>query len=147
MGDPLSITAGVIAIAGFAYSSAKALKEVIRSFSNAPKFLQDIGEDLQNLESLLQALQQPLHGVPDAKLSENERACFKSLEPALKACEAMCNDFSAKLSKMTSHSQEDKVSWWDRARLYFNEQDVALLKSNLEKHKQTVDIAIGVATL
>ena len=147
MTDPLSITASVIAVAGLAYSSAKTLNEVIRSFSNAPKVLQDIGRDLQILQNLLQALQQPLNGVPNANLSEDEKACYESLRPALQACKSLCDEFSAHLSKMTSHSQGDKVNWWDRARLHFNEKDVALLKSDLEKHKQTVDIAIGVATL
>jgi hypothetical protein len=147
MTDPLSITAGVIAVAGLAYSSAKTLNEAITSFLNAPKVLQDIGKDLQILQNLLQALQQSLNGVPNTNLSENERACFESLRPALEACKGICDDFSAKLSKMTSHSQGDKVNWWDRARLHFNEKDVALLKLDLEKHKQTVDIAIGVATL
>jgi hypothetical protein len=147
MGDPLSVTAGVIAVAGLAYSSAKALNEAIASFLNAPKVLRDIGKDLGILQNLLQALQQPLDGVPNADLSNDQKACFESLKPALEACKGMCDDFTLKLSKMTSHSQADKVSWRDRARLHFNEKDVALLQSDLEKHKQTVDVAIGVATL
>ena len=147
MTDPLSITASVITVAGLAYSSAKTLNEVITSFSNAPKVLEDIGKDLQVLQNLLRALQQPLNGVPNANLSENEKACYESLTPALVVCKGKCDEFSAKLSKMTSHSQGDKVNWWDRARLHFNEKDVALLKSDLEKHKQTIDIAIGIATL
>ena len=146
MGDPLSVTAGVIAVAGLAYSSAKVLKEMIASFSNAPKLLQNIGEDLQVLQSLIQALQQPLDGVLDADLSDDQKACFESLKPALEACKRTCDDFVSKLSKMTSHSRADSVSWWDRARLHFNEKDVALLKSDLEIHKQTVDVTIGVAT-
>ena len=147
MADPLSVTAGVIAVAGLACSSAKALQEVITSFSNAPEVLRDIGKDLGILQRLLESLQQPLNEVPNADLSDDQKACFESLKPALQACSEMCRGFTSKLSKMTSHSQADKVNWWDRAKMYFNEKDLALLKSNLEKYKQTVDIAIGVATM
>ena len=147
MGDPVSVTASVIAVAGFAYSSAKTLKEAIVSFLNAPKVLRDIGEDLGILQNLLQALQQPLKRVSNADLSNDQKACFESLKPALEACKGMCDNFALKLSKMTSHSQADKVDWRDRARLHFNEKDIAMLKSDLEKHKQTVDVAIGIATL
>ena len=147
MGDPLSVTAGVIAVAGLAYTSAKTLKDAISSFLNAPEVLRDIGNDLGIFQNVLQSLQQPLVGVPNANLSDDQKACFESLKPALGACRGMCDEFACKLSKMTSHSQPDKVNWWDRARLHFNEKDLALLKSNLEKHKQTVDVAIGVATM
>ena len=147
MGDPLSVTAGIIAVAGLAYSSAKTLKETISSFLNAPEVLRDLGKDLGIFQTLLQALQQPLDGVPNTDLSNDQKACFENLKPALSACTEMCDRFASKLSRLTSHSQTDKVGWWDRARLHFNEKDVALLKSDLEKHKQTVDVAIGVATL
>ena len=121
MTDPLSITASVIAVPGLAYSSAKTLNEVITSFSNAPKVLEDIGKDLQILQNLLRALQQPLNGVPNANLSEDEKACYESLRLALEACKGMCDEFSAKLSKMTSHSQGDKVNWWDNVASIMNE--------------------------
>ena len=147
MADPLSVTAGVIAVAGFAYSSAKTLKELITSFSDAPQVLHELGADLGILQNLIQALQQPLKGVPNAELSDDQKACFESLKPALEACKQKCDTFTSKLSKMTSHSQAGKVNWWDRARMHFNANDIAILKSDLEKHKQTVDVAIGVATL
>ena len=142
MTDPLSITASVIAIAGM-----QTLNEIVTSFSNAPKVLEDIGKDFQILQNLVQALQQPLSGVPNANLSKDEKACYERLRPALRALKGMCDEFSAKLSRMTSHSQGYKVNWWYRARLHFNERDVALLKSDFDKHKQSIDVAIGVATL
>lgn len=85
-----------------------------------------------------------LNEVPNANLSNDEKACFESLEAALKVCKTMCDDFASKISKMTSHSQ---AKWWDRARLHFYEKDLTLLKSNLETHKQTVTVVIGIATL
>lgn len=147
MTDPFSISVGVIAIAGLAYSSAKTLKETITSFVNAPKIFLDIGSDLQTLQDLLRALQLPLNGVPNTDFSDDAKATFESMRPALESCKGLCDDFTVKLSKLTSHSHGDKVSWWDRTKLHFNEKDVALLKMDLEKHKQTVDMVIGVATL
>ena len=147
MADPCSVTASVIAVAGLAYSSAKKLKELITSFSDAPQVLHDLGTDLGLLQSLMQALQQSLEGVSNADLSNDQKACFESLKPALEACKGMCDTFTSKLSKMTSRSQAGRVNWWDRARIHFNTNDIAILKSDLEKYKQTVDVAIEVATL
>lgn len=90
MGDPLSVTASVIAVTRLAYSSAKSLKEAIASSLNTPEELRDLGKDLGVLQNLLQALLQSLDGAPNANLSNDQKACFESMKPALSACKEMC---------------------------------------------------------
>ena len=147
MSDPLSITAGVIAVAGLAYSSCRVLKDTINSFRNAPKMLVDLREALSVLQNLLDSLMNVLKDLEDSALSSNQRACFVNLQPAIKHCESTCSSFAGRLSQITSHSVPDHVNWFDKTRLHFNENDVSLLKTALERDKQTLDVALGMATL
>ena len=147
MSDPLSISASVIAVAGLAYSSCKVLSDTIKSFRNAPKTLADIRTELSAIRNLLDSLINTLGGVENIALSNNQRTCFINLESAIKHCETTCKDFTGRLSRITSHSGTDHVNWFDRTRLHFNENDVSLLRAALERDKQTLDFALGVATL
>ena len=94
MGDPLSVTDGVIAVAGLAFKSAKTLNEAIASFANAPELLRDLGKGLGSLHTVLQALKEGLDGVPNADLSNDQKACFEGLKPALGACREVCDRFA-----------------------------------------------------
>lgn len=147
MSDPFSITAGVVAVASFAYSSCKTLNDTIKGFLNAPKILNDARKDLDAIQNLLQSLVGVLNGVQNSALSPNQQACFINLKPAIQHCEATCSGFAARLSQITSRSGPDHVNWFDRARIHFNDNDISLLKAALERDKQTLDVALGMATL
>lgn len=60
MGDPLSVTDTVIAVARLAFKSAKTLNEAIASFANAPELLWDLAKGLGILQNVLQALKEEL---------------------------------------------------------------------------------------
>ena len=94
MGDPLSVTDSVIAVAGLAFKSAKTLNEAIASFANAPELLRDLGKGLGILQNILQALKEELDGVPNADLANDQKACFEGLKPPLGACEEVCDRFA-----------------------------------------------------
>ena len=145
MADPLSVSVSVAEVANSAYQSCKALNETIGGFINAPKIFQDLRRDLVALQSLLDSLQGALHDVPNAALSVNQRNCFEELKPAMRGCQAICDDFVQKLSKIANHSDTERVNWGDRVRLHFNEKDAILLKGRLGDYTQTFDVALGVA--
>lgn len=147
MSEPLSIAASIIAVAGAAYSGCKADNDLISAFSNAPKALQSLRQDLDTLQGLLQSLETALEGTRDDALSESQKSCFRDLKPALDGCKHACDDFAARLSGIASHSDAGRVNWMDRVRFHFSEKDVELLRSTLQKYKSTLDIALGLATL
>ena len=62
MSDPVSLTASVIAIAGLAYSSSKALYEVISAIRDAPQVFQDLNQYIAALSQILNALKTNLDG-------------------------------------------------------------------------------------
>lgn len=147
MADPLSISASAIAVITLAAQSCKALNDIIAGFVNAPKTLQDLRGDLGNVQHLIQSLESVVGGATRTQLSVDQRTCIAELVPAMQNCQGACDDFRAKLSKITSHSKEDQVSWIDRSRIHFNEKEIMLLKSRLGDCKETLDVALGVVTL
>jgi hypothetical protein len=147
MSDPLSITAGVIAVVGFAYLSCKALNDTISSFRNAPRMLSDLRGDLDTIQDLLQSLNDALNGVENSALSADKKSCFVNLQPAIKGCQATCDGFAAKLFKITSHSNADRVSLLDRGRLQFNEKEILVLKTGLERSKQIQGLQLAMESL
>ncbi|RAH40250.1 uncharacterized protein BO95DRAFT_21428 [Aspergillus brunneoviolaceus CBS 621.78] len=65
----------------------------------------------------------------------------------MRRCEATYNAFAKTLSRLTSHSDEDRLSWRDRGRLHLERREIASLKNGLQKGIETLDIAINMATL
>lgn len=147
MSDPLGGSASVIAVITLAYQSCKALNDVIGSFVNAPKTLQHLRGDLDVLQHLIRSIQSVVDGATKAQLSVDQETCIVELVPGVQSCQGACDDFTQKLSKITSHSKDNQVSWLDRTRIHFNEKDIIILKSRLGDCKNTLDIALGVATL
>jgi hypothetical protein len=146
MADPLSIAGGIIAVAGLAITSCKALNSLIRGFRNAPTTLTLLEGELNTLVDLLVSLRNALN-VPSSTFSPKQEACLSSLKPAIEQCDAMCSTITTKLKKVTSNTCHGTPDWKQKIRLHFNENDLMLLKVALERHKQTLDIAVGMATL
>ncbi|KAF4459313.1 glycosyl family 43 [Fusarium albosuccineum] len=151
MGDPLSVTASVIAVANLALKSCQALQNTISSFKNAPKTVKDLQSDLSNLQKQLDSLHTWLNSTRrpdgDQNLIDNQQELVKQLKPALQGCQEYCDDFTQRLSRLTSKSDTDRVDWKDKARLHFHEDDISLLKSRLGDYKQTLGIALSITTL
>jgi hypothetical protein len=80
-------------------------------------------------------------------MSASQAACMASLGPAIEQCSTMCSNITKKLEKITLGNSPNKLDWVDRIRLQFNENNLMLLKAALERHKQTLDIALGMVTL
>ncbi|KAJ3534691.1 hypothetical protein NM208_g7437 [Fusarium decemcellulare] len=150
MADPLSIAASVVAVATLAYKSCQALNDTISSLKNVPKIIQDLRNDLNTLQSQLHTLKAGLDDIRQQGgqgLAAGQQERLRELEPALKACQECCEEFTRKLLDKTSHSGANHVDWRDRWRLHFNDNEFSLLKSRLSNYKQTLEIALSIMTI
>lgn len=145
--EAVSLAASVIAIVDVAYKSSKRLYELIDGFRTASKTLSDLHTDLTSLEQLLQALKDALGNTDDVSLPDEMRKCLQNLKPSMEACHKVCDDFSAKVSQITSHSTKDHISWKDKIRLQFEEKGIQAFQFRLATHKTTIDIVLGLITL
>jgi hypothetical protein len=141
MADPATI----IAVAGLAWSSSKALYDFIEGLANAPTMIKEVKEDLTELEKILKSLEALLKDGNSVVLATIfERVGIKS---ALEACSAVCNNFKATLSKYTKHSTTDSFSKRDRLTVQFFKSKIVAFKLRLNASKGTVEFAVNSATL
>lgn len=147
MAEPLGIASAIIAITGLAYSSCSTLSNTIKDLRDAPNTLRDLRGDLDTIQNLLRSLQSAFENLNEHDLSDGQKRCFEDVEPYICRCKATYDDFSKFLTRLTSHSDEDQVSWRDRGRLQLERRQIAGLKNGLQKDKETLDIAVSMATL
>lgn len=145
--EPLSITAGMIAVTGLAYKSCKLLRCVIKGLQNAPETLKGLHIALEAFENVIKSLQRDLDGLDDSTLSSDQKESLRALEPIMQYCNTECDAFAARLAELTSHSEPDHITLVDRFRLKFNDGDIHVLKENLARCQRTLNDVLGFTNL
>ena len=74
----MGTAAAVIGIASAAWSSAKSLYHFVSSYSDAPKAVQDLVQDVANLAGQLEKLNTYLQSTNDNDLSDNQKPHYRS---------------------------------------------------------------------
>jgi len=146
MTDPLSVTASIIAVAGLAYSSSKALSELISTIQDAPQVFQELNQYLAALSKVLEALKANLNGR-DTRLSESQIVCLQEAKPTLEGCDLACKDFKTKLKGLTIHSHDGRRSFRDSIKLHFQNKSIADFRMRLAGWKESLSLALDVALL
>lgn len=144
MSDPLSITAGVIAVGGFALKASTSLHELIRSFQSQNKDARalkaEVGELSEVLESLLETV------------AQNPTLNLTALELPLQRCGHACDEYRKIVIKATKHSRlgddgDSRTSVRDWIKQKYLQGDINDFKSMLAAHKATINIALANANL
>ncbi|KAK4200376.1 hypothetical protein QBC40DRAFT_71396 [Triangularia verruculosa] len=145
MSDPLSITAGILAIVTAACASAKGLFQLVDSLRNAPKAIKDLNEHIMDVQQVLKALESTLQDQPDALVRAFERV---GLKESIGACRTITEDFAKTLRRYTTNSAKDGISH-RRVSLTvtFRKSKIATFQARLKAAKETVQFAITSATL
>jgi hypothetical protein len=138
MGDPLSVTASLVALAGFAFQASKSLYQVIESFKSSKRAVRELREEVDSLNGVLETLSQ-MATEYDAQLT--------SLKLPLLRCGKTCAEFEDIISRCAGHSDGQRTSFRDWAKLQYRGGDIGDLKTTLAGYKSTINIAIGGATL
>src|SRR2546430_9888538 len=104
--DPLSITASAITILQLTGSIISVCKSYISDLKDAPRFLQDIVNEIENLQSIVQLLEAPLPG-PDAPQGEQYKKSLEILRGPNGPLEACKNSLNS-LSRLLDHDQSKR---------------------------------------
>ncbi|KAK8103018.1 hypothetical protein PG984_016164 [Apiospora sp. TS-2023a] len=146
--DPLSVTAGIIAVAGLATQSAKAATKVIDYLHEAPqvvshsKFLLTRTED--SLSTLVDFLQS------DARTSSHLGSVLNDirLQRALDSTKELCDDFAKAISGYTAHSTDTgSLTKRDRLKVCLHEGQIRQFNRQLSGCQDTITVAITAVTL
>lgn len=138
MADPLSVTAGLVGLVGFAFQASKSLYQVIESFKSSKRAVRELREEVESLNGVLATLSQMAIEY-DAQLT--------ALKLPLLRCGKTCAEFEGILRKCAGHSDGQRTSFRDWAKLQYRGGDIGDLKTTLAGYKSTINIAIGGATL
>ncbi|KAL4887803.1 hypothetical protein BDV59DRAFT_206639 [Aspergillus ambiguus] len=137
MAEPLSVASGLITLAGFAFQASKSLYRTIESFKSVKRAIRELKSDLESLTNALGDLQ--------SVAAQNE-AEFAALKLPLLRCGKICNEFEETLNKCVTHSDGEKKSFRDWAKLQYRGESIADLRTTLAGYKATINIALGAAT-
>ena len=145
MADPLSVTAGILAVIRLVLQGALETKQFINGIQGAPRVVQSLSKDLDALYVVL--------GVLRGHLDHAEsNATFANLIPMLSAplenCLSAFKNISKTIEPFVKISGEAKESQWRRFKwTLFREKDVGVLQNVLNIYKMSLDVAVSVANM
>lgn len=88
-----------------------------------------------------------LEQMSDANIPSSARKCLEEIEPSMSACSKICDEFTAKLIKIASHSDANHKSFRDAIKLQFQDKDILSFKYRLGSYKATLNIALAMVSL
>ena len=137
MADPLSVTAGIIAVVTATIQSSTALYNTIESFKNYPQRVRELLKQIMGLQEILSSLRE---------LCEQDRRVGGPLKIPLQECGATCEQFREVLEfhRGTLSSGRSFSAWIS---FKFRNGDIVNFMERLAVYKSTIAIAIGDANL
>jgi hypothetical protein len=140
--DPLSLTAGVIAVATLAYQSSKAAYDVVDGLMEAPNAIADSKRLLSQTQNTLDTLTGTLTagtetpGVLDSVLQKIK------LDIALESTQCLCDEFRKTMTRYTNHSTELRFSSRDRFTVNLHESKITKFNKQLGECQQTISLVL-----
>ncbi|KAI0970712.1 hypothetical protein F4678DRAFT_436049 [Xylaria arbuscula] len=145
--DPLSVTASVIAVAGLAMQSAKAVYKVIDGLVEAPQAIAHSKTLIAGTQNSLDTLSGTLTTNQDMQAGFGAVLQSIDLDKTLTCTQELCDRFKTTIMKCTGHSADSRFSNRDRFQLYFQEPQIARLNNQLSGCQRTISLAIETITL
>lgn len=138
MAETIGITSGLLTLAVFALQAGTTLYNTIQSFRSHPIHVRELVQELEALNTVLQALSETIDSA-DINLS--------SLDLPLLRCGSACKDFEQELLKCSSRSNGGRTSFRDWAKLKYMGDNIDGFRRLLAGYKLTISIALTDATL
>ncbi|RDH26807.1 hypothetical protein BDQ94DRAFT_164187 [Aspergillus welwitschiae] len=137
MADALSVASSLIALATFAFEASKSLHALVEGFKNTQRTVRELRYELESLTQVL--------GTLISAVMDNE-AELASLKLPLLRCGKICSEFREIIRKCVAHSNGQRTSCRDWAKLQYMGGNINDLKTTLAGYKATISIALGGAT-
>ena len=138
--DPLSVTAGIIAVATVAWQSCKAAHCLVNALAAAPEAITRSKNSLIETQKTLGALQQTLTTTSENVLDPILRTI--QLDATLTSTQRLCDEYTAAITRYTSHSTEERFSKRDRITAYFHESKIKILHRDLGDCQRTLSMVL-----
>jgi hypothetical protein len=144
MGDPLSITAGVVGTVVPALHGIRLLLEDLQQLREAPKTVKRLREDVHSVDtalSLIQSVEDREWGLLGPSVAEESKRTISS-------CLQACDLFRTDLQRWTRHSKDGNLGWKDRTNVgLFKQGQIKAMSEQLQNCKLTINSTVNIATL
>ena len=112
MCDPLSTTASILTVAGFAAKSCECIYNALKLFSDAPKDLQHHINAVQSLQSILADIAALEKDLPNsAIITPDLKARLQACTLDLQAVETLAKSFHSRLGEGRARRTWAKIRW------------------------------------
>jgi hypothetical protein len=106
-----------------------------------------LNEDLSAIQRLLKSIKSAIEDSSANRFSNSVKKCLEEAKPALTRCSKTRDEFTEKMDRMMSHSDENRTSMRDKIKLQFQGKDILTCKYWIGNYKATLNIAPGLASL
>ncbi|KAG8532993.1 uncharacterized protein KY384_001775 [Bacidia gigantensis] len=135
MAEPIGMTAGVLALATFAFQSCKTLHDAVDSYQNHRFTIVELQGELCALTNLLQSIHE------QAKPSE-QTPRFEHLCDPLNGCARACRDLQLMLEDCTAPSNGGRDNFKAWLNMQFKGKKVVEYKQRIAGYKITLSLAL-----
>lgn len=144
MADPLSITASIFGVTVPALHGIRLLLDDLQRIKDASEAVKNLKDDILSVDMALTSLQ----AVKDREWESLGGTVADEAKAAISTCARACDMFRANLQHWTSHSQDGKLSWQDRAKVgFFKQGRIRSMSEQLQSCKITINSVVSIATL
>lgn len=145
--EPLGATASVIAVAGLAAQSARAVYQVMDGLIEAPHAIANSKALVAGTQDSLNSLAGTLTTSPETQARFGSVLRSIDLEKTLKSTQELCDRFHTAITGYTRHSTDARFSNRDRMLVNLHEQQIAQFNNQLSGCQRTISLVIETITL
>ncbi|KAK8120308.1 hypothetical protein PG999_004428 [Apiospora kogelbergensis] len=145
--DPLSVTASVIAVAGLATQSAKAVYKLIDGLVEAPQTIANSKALIAGTQNSLGTLTGTLTTSPNMQARFGSVLRSINIDQTLTFTQKLCDQFNTTIAKCTRHSTDSRLSNRDRLLVNLHESQIVQFNNQISGCQKTISLVIETVTL
>lgn len=139
MADPLSVSAGIVALVTFAFQCSITLYQTVRDVQSQDRKARALKSELAELSGVLESLLETVNNNPELD--------FKTLELPLRRCGNACKEYGEIVVRCTKYSTASRSSVRDWVAQKYMQGDITEFRDMLAGYKLTINIALANANL
>jgi hypothetical protein len=146
MADPLSVSASVVGIIGFALGSVRETINLIQGVLGAPSAVNTLRDELNSLNHVLNSLNDIVKGGARQKQNQHHDI-FALLEIPVQQCVLTTHSIREELRPYIKSNGAAKTATWKGFSWFMHEKEFLVLKQSLASQKSALEIALSVVNM
>lgn len=147
MTDPLSVTAGVVGLIGFAVDNLKKTISLVQGVKGAPSAVTALVAETNTLKLILETLTNHIKQNDFGRNDPAQADFLRLLQEPLQQCVVSSREVGDKLKPYIRNDGVAKENTWRGLSWFLHEKEFLELRRNLAAQKSALDIAVSVVNL